>query len=125
MFYIHILLFFSGLSGSPVDLEHRRKVFGANVIPPKPPKTFLQLVWEAIQDVTLIILLVAALISLGLSFYSGTPHEGENHSISFFFFNQFSNNLLIQPQFLPSCHNTHFKGLKFTNLAMSVLKSLS
>ena len=62
---------FSGLSGSPVDLEHRRKVFGTNVIPPKPPKSFLQLVWEAIQDVTLIILLVAALISLGLSFYPG------------------------------------------------------
>ncbi|KAL4226919.1 Plasma membrane calcium-transporting ATPase 2 [Mactra antiquata] len=59
-----------GLSGSPVDLEHRRKIFGGNVIPPKPPKTFFQLVWEAIQDVTLIILLVAAIISLGLSFYS-------------------------------------------------------
>jgi Ca2+ transporting ATPase len=59
-----------------VDLEHRRKVFGGNVIPPKPPKTFFQLVWEAIQDVTLIILLVAALISLGLSFYSGSAAEG-------------------------------------------------
>ncbi|XP_041348838.1 plasma membrane calcium-transporting ATPase 2-like isoform X2 [Gigantopelta aegis] len=58
-----------GLSGNPVDLEHRRKVFGSNVIPPKAPKTFLQLVWEALQDVTLIILIVAALISLGLSFY--------------------------------------------------------
>lgn len=66
-----------GLSGSPVDMEHRRKEFGANTIPPKAPKTFLQLVWEAIQDVTLIILLVAAIISLGLSFYSGTPHEEE------------------------------------------------
>lgn len=60
-----------GLSGSPVDLEHRQKVFGTNVIPPKPPKSFFQLVWEAIQDVTLIILLVAAIISLGLSFYQG------------------------------------------------------
>lgn len=69
-----------GLSGSPVDLEHRRKVFGTNVIPPKPPKTFLQLVWEAIQDVTLIILLVAALISLGLSFYPGdkTASHGDD-----------------------------------------------
>lgn len=59
----------TGISGSPVDLEDRRKTFGSNVIPPKPPKTFLQLVWEAIQDVTLIVLIVAALISLGLSFY--------------------------------------------------------
>ncbi|XP_064604968.1 plasma membrane calcium-transporting ATPase 2-like isoform X2 [Liolophura sinensis] len=58
-----------GLSGNPVDLEHRRKTFGSNVIPPKPPKSFLRLVWEALQDVTLIILIVAAIVSLGLSFY--------------------------------------------------------
>uniref|UniRef100_T1J4D2 Calcium-transporting ATPase n=1 Tax=Strigamia maritima TaxID=126957 RepID=T1J4D2_STRMM len=56
-----------GLSGSTNDLEHRRQTFGSNVIPPKPPKTFLQLVWEAIQDVTLIILQIAAVISLVLS----------------------------------------------------------
>lgn len=71
-----------GLSGNPVDLEHRRKVFGGNVIPPKPPKTFLQLVWEAIQDVTLIILLVAALITIGLSFYKGTPPEDKESASS-------------------------------------------
>ncbi|XP_052212099.1 plasma membrane calcium-transporting ATPase 4-like [Dreissena polymorpha] len=64
-----------GLSGSPADLEHRREVFGANVIPPKPPKTFLQLVFEAIQDVTLIILLCAAILSLALSFYEGGTLE--------------------------------------------------
>uniref|UniRef100_A0A0A9WKV1 Calcium-transporting ATPase n=2 Tax=Lygus hesperus TaxID=30085 RepID=A0A0A9WKV1_LYGHE len=58
-----------GLSGSHTDLEHRRETFGSNTIPPKPPKTFLQLVWEALQDVTLIILEIAALVSLGLSFY--------------------------------------------------------
>ncbi|RUS89019.1 hypothetical protein EGW08_003266, partial [Elysia chlorotica] len=46
----------NGLDGS--DLEERRKMFGSNVIPPKPPKSFLQLVWEALQDVTLIILIV-------------------------------------------------------------------
>uniref|UniRef100_A0A1B0CDK4 Calcium-transporting ATPase n=1 Tax=Lutzomyia longipalpis TaxID=7200 RepID=A0A1B0CDK4_LUTLO len=45
-----------GLSGSRTDSEHRRETFGSNTIPPKPPKTFLQLVWEALQDVTLIIL---------------------------------------------------------------------
>ncbi|GAB6019398.1 Plasma membrane calcium-transporting ATPase 3, variant 3 [Chamberlinius hualienensis] len=58
-----------GLSGSAADLEHRREEFGSNTIPPKPPKTFLQLIWEALQDVTLIILQVAAVVSLGLSFY--------------------------------------------------------
>jgi Ca2+ transporting ATPase len=58
-----------GLSGSQVDLDHRRETFGSNSIPPKPPKTFLQLVWEALQDITLIILEVAAIVSLLLSFY--------------------------------------------------------
>ncbi|XP_060925787.1 plasma membrane calcium-transporting ATPase 2 isoform X7 [Limanda limanda] len=58
-----------GLTGDQDDLDKRKEIFGKNLIPPKKPKTFLQLVWEALQDVTLIILEVAALISLGLSFY--------------------------------------------------------
>lgn len=64
-----------GLSGSLPDIEHRRETFGSNVIPPKPPKTFLQLVWEALQDVTLIILEIAALVSLGLSFYKPADED--------------------------------------------------
>ncbi|XP_047202380.1 plasma membrane calcium-transporting ATPase 2 isoform X9 [Girardinichthys multiradiatus] len=58
-----------GLAVVQTDLDKRREIFGGNLIPPKKPKTFLQLVWEALQDVTLIILEIAALISLGLSFY--------------------------------------------------------
>jgi P-type Ca2+ transporter type 2B len=58
-----------GLSGSATDVAHRRETFGSNTIPPKPPKTFFQLVCEAVQDITLIILIVAALVSLVLSFY--------------------------------------------------------
>ncbi|XP_040200082.1 plasma membrane calcium-transporting ATPase 1 isoform X1 [Rana temporaria] len=65
-----------GLSGNLSDLERRQEVFGKNLIPPKKPKTFLQLVWEALQDVTLIILEIAAIISLGLSFYR--PPGGDN-----------------------------------------------
>uniref|UniRef100_A0A4W4FGL6 Calcium-transporting ATPase n=1 Tax=Electrophorus electricus TaxID=8005 RepID=A0A4W4FGL6_ELEEL len=64
-----------GLSGYPADIDKRKLVFGQNLIPPKKPKTFLQLVWEALQDVTLIILEVAAIVSLGLSFYR--PPESE------------------------------------------------
>ena len=67
-----------GLSGNKLDIEHRRETFGSNVIPPKPPKTFFQLVCEAVQDITLIILIVSALISLGLSFYKPEDEdEGE------------------------------------------------
>ncbi|XP_071753888.1 plasma membrane calcium-transporting ATPase 2 isoform X9 [Centroberyx gerrardi] len=68
-----------GLAGAPADLEKRREIFGKNLIPPKKPKTFLQLVWEALQDVTLIILELAALISLGLSFYH-PPGESSGES---------------------------------------------
>lgn len=67
----------SGLSGDPADLERRCQTFGQNFIPPKKPKTFLELVWEALQDVTLIILEAAAIISLGLSFYQPPGKESE------------------------------------------------
>ncbi|BFZ08779.1 hypothetical protein BsWGS_11818 [Bradybaena similaris] len=66
----------NGLDETDIDL--RRRVFGSNVIPPKPPKSFLQLVWEALQDVTLIILIVAAIISLGLSFYKPPKENSAN-----------------------------------------------
>ncbi|XP_023143818.2 plasma membrane calcium-transporting ATPase 2 isoform X8 [Amphiprion ocellaris] len=65
-----------GLAGAQTDLDKRKEIFGKNLIPPKKPKTFLQLVWEALQDVTLIILEIAALISLGLSFYHPPGESG-------------------------------------------------
>ncbi|CAN7988985.1 unnamed protein product, partial [Ixodes hexagonus] len=68
-----------GLSGSAADLEHRRQTFGPNSIPPKPPKTFLQLVWEALQDMTLIILQVAAFVSLILAFIEPDDHHETDH----------------------------------------------
>jgi magnesium-transporting ATPase (P-type) len=73
---------FAGLSGSTKDIEHRRQTFGSNTIPPKPPKTFLRLVWEALQDVTLIILEVAAIVSLLLSF---VPSNSAGKDLSLFF----------------------------------------
>ncbi|XP_053233626.1 plasma membrane calcium-transporting ATPase 2 isoform X6 [Podarcis raffonei] len=66
-----------GLPGTAADLDKRKLIFGKNFIPPKKPKTFLQLVWEALQDVTLIILEIAAIISLGLSFYHPPGEENE------------------------------------------------
>ncbi|XP_023275741.1 plasma membrane calcium-transporting ATPase 1-like [Seriola lalandi dorsalis] len=67
-----------GLDGKADDIARRKKEFGQNVIPPKKPKTFLQLVWEALQDITLIILEVAAIVSLGLSFYK-PPDADRQH----------------------------------------------
>ncbi|CAF0949996.1 unnamed protein product [Brachionus calyciflorus] len=60
------------------DLEARVAQFGRNEIPPKPPKSFFYLMWEALQDTTLIILIISAGISLVLSFYhdsSQVPDE--------------------------------------------------
>ncbi|KAM6946780.1 plasma membrane calcium-transporting ATPase 2 isoform 5-T5 [Lycodopsis pacificus] len=68
-----------GFPGAQTDLDKRKEIFGKNVIPPKTPKTFQELVWEALQDVTLIILEIAALISLGLSFYH-PPGESDGES---------------------------------------------
>ncbi|KAM3610105.1 uncharacterized protein V6R79_025435 [Siganus canaliculatus] len=67
-----------GLDGNADDIDRRKQEFGQNLIPPKKPKTFVQLVWEALHDVTLIILEVAAIISLGLSFYRPPDAERQH-----------------------------------------------
>ncbi|KAL3102112.1 hypothetical protein niasHS_003521 [Heterodera schachtii] len=71
----------NGLPSSAAELERRRCAFGRNEIPPVPPKSFLRLAWEAMQDVTLLILLAAAVISLVLSFYK-PPNREEINAIS-------------------------------------------
>jgi len=53
------------------DIENRREIYGKNYIEPKKPKTFLELCWEACQDVTLLILIIAAVISIVLAFVGG------------------------------------------------------
>lgn len=53
-----------GVGGFADDLQNRKKIFGENVIPPKPPKTFLQFLVDAFKDTILIILTVAAIVSL-------------------------------------------------------------
>jgi len=63
-----------------VEIERRRKIFGANEIPATPSKSFFRLVWEALQDATLIILLVSAVVSLGLSFYHPPASVSEDGS---------------------------------------------
>ena len=58
----------NGLCDDIEELEHRRKTFGSNVIPTKPTKSFIHLMWEACCDKVLIVLVVAAVLSLGTSF---------------------------------------------------------
>ena len=56
----------TGLSCKFGDLESRSAAFGVNVIPPSPSKAFWALCLDAIQDKTLLILIVAALVSIVL-----------------------------------------------------------
>ena len=49
---------------SPADIEARRLRFGANTFPEKPARTLLAFIWDAAQDTTLLILIVAAGLSL-------------------------------------------------------------
>lgn len=68
-------------SNNKTDLSARAAQFGRNEIPPKPPKSFFYLMFEAVQDTTLIILIISAIISLALSFY----HDDSLVSILFLF----------------------------------------
>ncbi|KAL6739365.1 hypothetical protein Aduo_012833 [Ancylostoma duodenale] len=72
----------NGLPNDKALLSQRQHVFGKNEIPPASSKSFFRLAWEALQDITLVILLVAALVSLGLSFYKPPEGAGGGHDDS-------------------------------------------
>ena len=54
----------------------RQRIYGENNITFKSPKSFGQLVCEALQDKTLMMLELSAIVSLALSFYN-PPQEDE------------------------------------------------
>ncbi|KAF8400230.1 hypothetical protein HHK36_013527 [Tetracentron sinense] len=56
----------NGISGGDADLLKRRNAFGSNTYPRKKGRSFWMFLWEAFQDLTLIILMVAAAVSLAL-----------------------------------------------------------
>ncbi|KAL2165036.1 hypothetical protein VTH06DRAFT_332 [Thermothelomyces fergusii] len=51
------------------DGSDRRRVFGENRLPERKTKSFLELAWVALQDRVLILLCVAAVVSLALGLY--------------------------------------------------------
>lgn len=67
----------NGIPGTQEDISKRVKRFGRNEIPPKPPKSIFVLALEAVEDPTLIMLIICSIISIGLSFYhpSGSVSE--------------------------------------------------
>lgn len=108
-----------GLSGNRPDIDHRRETFGSNIIPPKPPKTFIQLVCEAVQDITLIILIVAALVSLGLSFY-----KPEDEQCKYFLY-QFSTHIFHSFSFTFNLRKNKIYFLDFLLIELIKLKILN
>ncbi|XP_026427689.1 calcium-transporting ATPase 4, plasma membrane-type-like isoform X2 [Papaver somniferum] len=54
----------NGISETEVPL--RQNIYGSNQFTEKPPRSFLSFVWDALQDLTLIILIVCAVVSVGV-----------------------------------------------------------
>lgn len=58
------------------DIPNRQKIYGVNRYTEKPPRTFFMFVWEALQDLTLIILMVCAVVSIGVGLATEGWPEG-------------------------------------------------
>ncbi|XP_034902202.1 calcium-transporting ATPase 10, plasma membrane-type isoform X2 [Populus alba] len=74
-----------GIHEDDADLLKRKNAFGSNTYPQKKGRTFWMFLWEAWQDLTLIILMVAAVASLVLGMKTEGVKEGwyEGASIAF------------------------------------------
>ncbi|KAK9054776.1 hypothetical protein SSX86_025855 [Deinandra increscens subsp. villosa] len=74
-----------GVPGDDTELSNRRITFGSNTYPVKPGRSFLRFIWEALKDLTLIILIVAAAVSLVLGIKTEGFKEGwyDGGSITF------------------------------------------
>ncbi|XP_058179200.1 calcium-transporting ATPase 9, plasma membrane-type [Rhododendron vialii] len=75
----------TGITGDDSELANRRNAFGSNTYPVKKGRTFLRFLWEAWQDLTLIILMIAAIASLSLGIKTEGLEEGwyDGGSIAF------------------------------------------
>ncbi|KAK7336792.1 hypothetical protein VNO77_17340 [Canavalia gladiata] len=65
-----------GILGSDDDIAKRRDLFGSNTYQRPPPKVFIYFVLEALNDTTILILLVCAGLSLGFGIKEHGPGEG-------------------------------------------------
>ena len=74
-----------GILGDDADLLRRRNAFGSNTYPRKKGRSFWMFLWEAWQDLTLIILMIAAIASLALGIKTEGIKEGwyDGGSIAF------------------------------------------
>ena len=66
----------NGLNETEEQLGSRRNHYGANTYPEKSTKGFWSFVWDACQDVTLIILMVCAIVSLATGLWTEGVQKG-------------------------------------------------
>lgn len=59
------------------EVAHREEVYGRNTLPERKAQSLLQIIWQTLNDKVLIILIIAAVISLALGLYEtfGEPVE--------------------------------------------------
>ncbi|KAJ0389127.1 hypothetical protein ATCC90586_011773 [Pythium insidiosum] len=57
------------------DLQKREDCFGKNYVAPPKPKSFLELMWDAFQDITIVVLTIAGVFSIILSVTVGDHPE--------------------------------------------------
>ncbi|KAM1010753.1 calcium-transporting ATPase 9, plasma membrane-type-like isoform X2 [Malus sylvestris] len=74
-----------GIRGDETDVVKRKEVFGSNTYPRKKGRSFWRFLWEAWQDLTLIILIIAAVVSLALGLKTEGLEEGWYDGASIFF----------------------------------------
>uniref|UniRef100_A0A453L6J8 Cation-transporting P-type ATPase N-terminal domain-containing protein n=1 Tax=Aegilops tauschii subsp. strangulata TaxID=200361 RepID=A0A453L6J8_AEGTS len=74
-----------GVSSNEDELLQRRDIFGANTYPRKKRKSIWRFVFEACQDLTLVILMVAAATSLSLGIVTAGVKDGWYDGGSIFF----------------------------------------
>ncbi|GAB2219094.1 hypothetical protein Droror1_Dr00006722 [Drosera rotundifolia] len=74
-----------GIMGNDEDISARKNAFGSNTYPKKKPRSFWTFLWEAWQDLTLVILIIAAAASLALGIKSEGIEQGwyDGGSIAF------------------------------------------
>ncbi|KAL8046370.1 hypothetical protein ABFX02_08G173200 [Erythranthe guttata] len=66
----------TGIYGDENELSRRKNAFGSNTYPVKKGRSFLRFLWKAWQDLTLIILITAAVASLALGIKIEGLEEG-------------------------------------------------
>lgn len=64
-------------STASISIEERQRIYGHNILPTRKSKSLLLLMWIALKDKVLVLLSIAAVVSLALGLFQdfGTPRE--------------------------------------------------